>query len=119
MTLRHYVSAKIHNIRVTAKSVEYHGSIAVCPALLKAANIEPFERVDVINLNNGERWTTYAIEGRDAELSLNGGGARLGELDDRCVIIAYAMRESFKPADVVYCGEGNRISTTFQYEHKR
>ena len=107
---------KIHGIRVTDKSIQYNGSVSICPKLMKAAGIQQFEKVQVINLTNGNRWETYAIETAIKGFTLNGGGARLGEIGDECVIITYATSETFQPANVVFVNKDNDISRTMRYE---
>ena len=102
-TLRSYVSAKLHNLSVTDKSVEYMGSVTIGRDLLALARIEEYERVDIVNLNNGNRWTTYVLAGPDGVFTLNGGGARLGEVGDRCVVMTYALGDRMHPAAVVHC----------------
>jgi aspartate 1-decarboxylase len=105
-----FLSAKIHGLRVTEKSLHYQGSVAICRDLLKAAKIEPYEQVHVVNLANGERWITYAIPGEEGAFSLNGGGARLGEIGDVCIVMTFEMLKEFKPAWVVHCDEQNRAA---------
>lgn len=114
--LRTFINSKIHNICVTDKSIDYQGSVSIAENLLRIAGIEIYEQVQIINLNNGERWTTYAIAGAEGSFSLNGGGARLGEVGDRCVILTYALKEEFENAQVVYCDECNQIINAFSYE---
>ena len=116
--LRQYVTAKIQRIAVTDKSLNYNGSVSICPELMKAAGIREYERVDVVNLANGERWSTYAIPAAVGAFTLNGGGARLGEVGDRCVIMTYGMQDHWEPyagADVVYCNPDNTIERKFRY----
>ena len=112
-----FVSAKIHGVRVTDKSLHYHGSVAICRDLLEAAAIRPYEQVHVVNLNNGERWITYAIPAEPGAFSLNGGGARLGEVGDVCVIMAFEMTDTYNSARVVHCDERNRIAEIGRYAH--
>jgi aspartate 1-decarboxylase len=114
-----FLSAKIHGLRVTDKSLHYQGSVAICRDLLKAARIEPYEQVHVVNLANGERWITYALPGEPAAFSLNGGGARLGEIGDVCIVMTFEMLNEFKPAWVVYCDEENRAAQVSQYLNAR
>ena len=59
--MRRYVRAKIHGLRVTNSALRYHGSVGIDDELLKAAGIDQFEAVDVVNLNTGSRWQTYAL----------------------------------------------------------
>ncbi len=61
MKIRNFLQAKIHRAVLTGADIDYEGSLAICPELLKASGIIPFEQVDVYNLDNGERLTTYAI----------------------------------------------------------
>lgn len=113
--LRTFVSAKIHNLVVTDASVNYHGSVTIGTDLLRLANIKAFEQVDIVNLNNGNRWTTYVLPGESGVFTLNGGGARLGVVGDRCVAMTYRQSETFEGADVVYCDENNGASDHFVY----
>jgi aspartate 1-decarboxylase len=114
--MKSFVSAKIHGIRVTDKSVRYNGSVSICPELMKAAGIQQFEKVQIVNLTNGNRWETYAIEAAVKAFTLNGGGARLGEIGDECVIITYDVSEIFQSANVVFVNECNDIFKTMRYE---
>ena len=113
--MRRFVGAKIHEIRVTGKSVRYVGSVSICPRLMDAAGIEPFEEVQVVNLNNGERWYTYALAGRPGEFLLNGGGARLGEIEDHCVVMTYISAPEFPGANVIFCDANNEIMERLRY----
>lgn len=85
------MSAKIHGATVTGAKVDYEGSLSVDPKLLSAVGILPFERVDVYNLNNGERLTTYAIEGAPGEICLNGAAALRGKPGHRVIVATYAL----------------------------
>jgi len=90
--LRSMLRSKIHRATVTAKSLQYEGSIAIDADLIRAADLAPNEQVQVLNLNNGERFETYVIEGEEGsgEIMLNGPAARLGEVGDKVIIVAYA-----------------------------
>jgi len=114
--MKEYVHGKLHNIRVTDKSINYHGSVTICTDLLCASRIEPYQKVDIVNLNTGSRWTTYAVPGEKGSFKLNGGGARLGEIGDCCVVITYQTSETFQGADVVFCNENNEIEERMKYE---
>ena len=89
--LRHMLRAKIHRAVVTDACLEYEGSLTVDEDLLDAAGILPYELVMVSNLNNGERFTTYAINGKrgSGEVVLNGPTARKGVIGDRVIIFCY------------------------------
>lgn len=113
--MREYIQSKLHNINVTAKSLDYHGSVTICLDLLKQSGIDPYQKVDVVNLNTGSRWTTYAVPGTKGSFELNGGGARLGEINDKCVVIAYQSSESFEGAKVVFCNNKNEIGDLLGY----
>jgi aspartate 1-decarboxylase len=86
------LKTKIHRARVTQTDLNYEGSITIDLALLDAAGILPFEQVDVLNINNGERFTTYAIvgEANSGIIGINGAAARLAQPDDLVIICAYA-----------------------------
>lgn len=84
--------SKIHRARVTEANLYYEGSLTVDSDLLDAADILPYERVQVVNVNNGERFETYTIPGkrRSGVICLNGAAARLGQVGDEIIIITYA-----------------------------
>lgn len=84
--------SKIHRATVTDANLRYEGSITVDPVLLEAADIREFERVQVVNLNNGARLETYTMAGRPGagEVVLNGAAARLAQPGDPVIIISYA-----------------------------
>jgi aspartate 1-decarboxylase len=88
---RQMLRSKIHRVRVTDACLEYEGSLTVDQTLLEAAGILPYEAVVISNLNNGERFTTYAIPGpRDTGMvSLNGPTARKGAIGDQIIIFCY------------------------------
>ncbi|WP_036487777.1 aspartate 1-decarboxylase [Myxosarcina sp. GI1] len=83
--------AKLHRVRVTEANLDYIGSITIDRDLMDKVGILPLEEVDVINLNNGKRWTTYAIPGvaGSGEVCSNGGAALLCQPGDILIIIAY------------------------------
>jgi aspartate 1-decarboxylase len=115
--MKTFVSAKIHGVRVTDKSVQYNGSVSICPQLMEEVGIEEFEKVQIVNLTNGNRWETYAIKARNHKFTLNGGGARLGEIGDECVIITYRTEHEFSGANVIFVGEDNFIRGATRYEN--
>lgn len=88
--------AKIHRATVTDANLNYEGSIAISPDLLAASGIRPYERVQIVNLNNGERFETYVIEGKPGEMCLNGPAARLGLVGDIVIVLAYAYLDPAK-----------------------
>ena len=109
--MRCFLRAKLHNARVTGTDRDYMGSIALDPGLLALADIAPFERVDVYNVDNGERLTTYAIEGEPGQVCLNGAAALKAEPGQRVIVAAYAWLDedqarAHRPR-VVILGPGN------------
>lgn len=114
--LRHYVSAKIQHLRVTDKSLAYNGSMTIPRKLMAMVGIKPYEKVQIVNMSNGMRWETYAIEGDDNQVSLNGGAARLGEIGDTLIVICYRIEERFSGAKVVFCNEHNQPCKELNYE---
>lgn len=107
--------SKIHKVSITRKDLDCPGSIGVDKKLMEAADILPNEKVQVVNLNNGERFETYCIEEKRGSgiISLYGPAARLGEVGDVIIIISYAVME---PRDakglkvkIVRVGKNNRI----------
>lgn len=86
------LKSKIHRAIVTQCDLNYEGSITVDVALLEASGILPFEQVDVLNINSGTRFTTYAIQGERGSgvIGINGAAARLCQKDDLVIICAYA-----------------------------
>ena len=84
--------SKIHRAKVTQAELYYEGSLTIDADLMKRANILPYERVQVVNVNNGQRFDTYAIVGdaHSGVICLNGAAARLGQVGDEIIIITYA-----------------------------
>jgi aspartate 1-decarboxylase len=88
--MRIMLKSKLHRLTVTQTNINYEGSITIDKKLLEASDILPGERVQVVNLNNSERFETYAIAGSSGVVCLNGAAARLAEPGDRIIVIAYA-----------------------------
>jgi aspartate 1-decarboxylase len=113
--MRTMLKSKIHRARVTAGNIDYEGSITIDKLLMEAADILPYERVEVLDINNGTRLSTYAIEGErnSGEICLNGAAARLVAKDDTVIILTYhevSEEEALKVAPrVVYVDSVNRI----------
>lgn len=112
------LKAKLHHARVTHSELEYEGSCAIDGRLLDTAGIREYEQIHIYNLNNGERFTTYAIRAEDGSgvISVNGAAAHKAAPGDRVIICAYAVLAqhelaSFKPT-LVYLDEHNRIART-------
>lgn len=115
--LRTFCKAKINRATITQAELHYNGSITIDRALIEAAGLQPYERVQVLNINNGERFETYVIAGRknSGVICLNGPAARCGLPGDVVTIISYAMLDDKEAAGwqptVVHVDEKNRIKT--------
>ncbi len=116
--MRTMLKGKIHRATVTEANVDYEGSITVDPILMEAADILPFEQVHVLDINNGARLQTYAIEGKRGSgvICLNGAAARLIHAGDLAIILAYDLvteeeARSHRPR-LVYVNERNEIVRT-------
>ena len=108
--------AKIHRASVTQCDLNYEGSCGIDEDLLEAADIRPCEKIELYNVNNGERFSTYAIKGKrgSGEISLNGAAARLAQLGDLLIICTYAPMsdeevESYQPR-IVFVDDKNRMT---------
>ncbi len=90
---RTLLAAKIHNCTITDANLHYMGSISIDEGLLTAVGIVPYEQVQVVNVNNGERFITYAIsaEAGSGSIELNGAAARLGVKGDKLIIMTYGQ----------------------------
>lgn len=107
--------SKIHQVKVTQAELHYVGSITIDPELIEAADMLPGERVQIVNVNNGERLETYIIEGErgSGTICLNGPAARKAQVGDVVIIISYAWMsreeaKGFEPT-VIFPDENNRI----------
>jgi aspartate 1-decarboxylase len=112
---RHMMKSKIHRATITSADLHYEGSLTVDQDLLDAADLLNYEEIQVVNVNNGARFTTYVISGERGSgvVQLNGAAARLGLPGDLVILIAYATiedaeTERFTPR-VVFVDEQNRI----------
>ena len=118
MSTRTMLRSKIHRARVTDCNIDYEGSITIDINLLKAADILPYERVEILNVHNGARFSTYAIEGNpgSGDICLNGAAARLACKDDIVIILTYQevpdeQADHVKPR-MVYVDAKNQIKST-------
>lgn len=113
--LRTFCKSKITKVKVTEAQLYYEGSITVDAELLKAADIIPGEKVEVLNLNNGSRVETYAIAGKKGSgaICLNGPAARSGCVGDELVILCYCLADDKEikslKTKVIYTDGKNRI----------
>jgi len=90
---RHMLKSKIHRATITEADLNYEGSLTIDKELMDAVDLYPYERVMVYNINNGERFDTYAIAGKPGTgvIGLNGAAARKGMLGDQIIIVSYAF----------------------------
>ena len=108
------LQSKIHRARVTDANLNYVGSITIDKELLKASGMIEFQKVEILNINNGERFSTYIIEGeKKGEICLNGAAARKVCVGDVVIIVSYAQMKpdeakKFKPK-IVHVNEKNEI----------
>ena len=111
--MRTMLHGKIHRARVTGVHLDYEGSIAIDRTLLEEADILPHEMVHILNVNNGERFTTYAIEGETGQIEIRGAAARLAQKGDIVIILSYheMSDEDARICEprVVYADENNRM----------
>lgn len=113
--LRTILKSKIHRVTVTEANLQYEGSVTIDKDLMKASDILPGEKVEILNLHNGSRQETYAIEGKPGSgvLCLNGPAARHACVGDILVILAYGLVEEKVAGDIrpkiVFVDGKNRI----------
>lgn len=110
------LKSKLHRVSVTEADLNYIGSITIDEDLLDASNIIEHEKVQIVNVNNGERFETYAIKGKrgSGQICLNGPAARKVAVGDIVIIISYATMDfeaakTFEPS-VIFPLEGNKLS---------
>ena len=120
--MREMLRAKIHRITVTEADVEYEGSLTLDPDLMDACAMVPFERIDVFDVDNGSRFSTYLIEGRrgSGDCCVNGAAARLVEVGHKLIIVAYCQLDESAVRDhrpkVVLVHEDNSIREVKDWE---
>jgi aspartate 1-decarboxylase len=107
------MKSKIHRATVTDANLNYVGSVSLDPELMRLADIREFEQVTIVDIDNGARFETYAIEGSGGEVCLNGAAARLVQRGDKVIVITYADYEeaelvSFAPL-VVHVDASNHL----------
>lgn len=113
--LLEFLYSKIHRATVTDANLNYVGSITIDETLLKAANIREWQKVEILDVNNGERFQTYVIKGKadSGQICLNGAAARKVQPGDKVIIVTYGYFEdsdvqNFKPT-VVIVDDNNKI----------
>ena len=107
------LKAKLHRATVTDANLNYEGSISIDTELCKATGMHNYEKVDVLNVNNGARFSTYIIPGKRGEICLNGAASRLAAKGDKVIIVTYTQIEEsqadgWKP-NIVLLDENNEI----------
>jgi aspartate 1-decarboxylase len=117
MMISTYLKSKIHRATVTEANLNYEGSLTLDSDLMLAAGLREHEQVAVVNINNGHRFETYLIAGKAGSqtVCLNGAAARLGEIGDKIIIIAYVglsenEYQTHQPK-VVFVDANNRIQS--------
>ncbi|MDD3762052.1 MAG: aspartate 1-decarboxylase [Nevskiales bacterium] len=114
----HMLKCKLHRACVTHAELDYDGSCAIDSKLLELAGILEFEQIDIYNISNGERFTTYAIKAEPGSgiISVNGAAAHKARVGDRVIICAYGTMDAgaartYQPR-LVYLDEKNRVERT-------
>ena len=112
---RQYLNSKIHKATVTNSNIDYEGSCEIDVALLKAANIDPYEKIDIYDITNGERLSTYAIPGKPDTgiIGINGACCHKIKVNDEIIICSYTMlneneRINHVPT-IIYVNQSNQI----------
>lgn len=112
---RHMLKSKIHRLTVTDADLHYEGSLSLDEKLMEAADLIPFEKIDVYNISTGDRFTTYVIPAQpySGTVRLNGAAARLGAKGDLIIIVSYADYSeeelTYYSPKLVYVDDHNRI----------
>lgn len=114
--LRTFLKGKIHRATVTQTDIDYNGSISISAELLAKSNIAEFEQVDVYNITNGSRFTTYAIKAEEGSgtIGINGAAAHLTKTGDLVIICAYGILNeaeiaNHKPA-IILVDKNNKVT---------
>jgi len=117
------LKSKIHRAKITDANLYYDGSFTIDEEILEIANILPYERVSVVNINNGERFDTYVIPGNRGkrEFCLNGAAARKGAIGDEVIVISYSVYDEeelahYKPLVVILDQNNNVVEITDKTE---
>ncbi len=115
--------SKLHRARITQADLYYEGSLTIDQNLMEAADFMPFEKVSVVNINNGERFETYVIPGKrgSRDICLNGAAARKGQVGDEVIIISYttvpdAVARDWEPTVVLVDKHNQVVSISHDVE---
>lgn len=116
--LLEFLYSKIHRATVTDSDLNYVGSITIDESLIKAAKISEWQKVEILNINNGERFQTYVIKGKtgSGEICINGAAARKVQKGDKIIIVSYAYlqeneKDGFEPTIVIVDEKNNIIKS--------
>jgi aspartate 1-decarboxylase len=118
----HMLKSKIHRVTITQAELNYVGSITIDKTLMEAADILEYEKVQIVDINNGSRFETYVIPGeRDSKvICVNGAAARCVQPGDKIIIMAYCEMSQQEAREhrpiVVFANEDNTISSITNYE---
>lgn len=116
------LKGKIHRAKVVQAELDYVGSITIDEELLEAAGIYEYEQVQIVDVNNGNRFETYTIAGERGSglICLNGAAARQVQVNDKIIIMSYAVMDEEErksnPPKVVFVDDNNKIVRTTNYE---
>ena len=119
---RDMLRAKVHRLKVTERDIEYEGSLSLDTELMQAADMLPFERIDVYDVDNGNRFSTYLIEGRpgSGDCCVNGAAARLVDIGDKLIIAAFCSLEESEVRQhrpkLILIGEDNEVTRATETE---
>lgn len=120
--LLNMLKGKIHRATVVQAELDYVGSITIDEELLRASGINEYEQVQIVDINNGSRFETYAIAGEpnSGMICLNGAAARMVSVNDKIIIMAYAMMDENEvkdnPPKVVFVDDDNKVQRITRYE---
>ena len=121
--LQYMLKSKLHRATVTDANLNYEGSLTVDRNLMEEVGLRPFEKIKIYNINNGERFDTYIIEGPAGSgvIALNGAAARKGMIGDLVIIVSYALYDqaelvSYQPR-IAVLDRDNRIVKRFDGQH--
>ena len=93
--MRIMLKSKIRNVKINDACIKYEGSITIDKRLMKLADIVPYEQVHVLDVTNGKRFVTYAIEGNDGDICVNGAASLLVNIGDEVTILAYGIVQRY------------------------
>lgn len=123
---RTFLKSKIHRAKITEANLYYEGSFTIDEEVLAEADILPYEKVSVVNINNGERFETYVIPGKagSRDFCLNGAAARKGAVGDEVIIISYVSLNqeeinNYKPLILLLDKNNNIIEKNYSTEAKK